>query len=93
MGFSHGQVLVEMRHGHNIIVHLALGSSGGILVHSRREKRAVLASNGVLVQFCRTERAVGCSFALRTQLRNTVRAHFQNGGVGDSASLNLLASH
>ena len=30
--------------------------------------------------------------APRTLLRHTIRALFQNGGVGDSASLNVLAS-
>ena len=91
MVFSHHQVLGEMLHVHNI-AHLRLGFSSGVLVHPRRTELAVGASNGVMVQFCRTERAVGCPLALRTLLRHTIRAHFQNGGVGDSASLNMLAS-
>ena len=92
MGFSHRQVLVEKRHVHNI-AHLALGLFSGVLITPRHTELAVGAYNGVLVQFYRKGRAVGCPLALRTLLRLTIRAHFQNGGVGDSASLNLLASH
>jgi hypothetical protein len=63
-----------------------------VLIHPRRKEFAVGASNGILVQFCQKGRAVGCPLAIRTLLYQTIRAHFQNGGVGDSASLNMLAS-
>ena len=89
--FSHRPVLAEVRHVHSI-ADLALGLPSGVLVHPRRIEHKVGASCGVLVLPCRTERAVGCPLALRTLLGHTIRALFQNGGVGDSASLNVLAS-
>ena len=92
MIFSHRQVLVEMRHVHNI-AHLTLGFFSGVLVHPRRIERPVGAFNGVPVLPCPTERAVGCSLPFLTLPRHTVRVNVQNGGVADSASFNLLASH